>query len=73
MGVRSQKSQAEYRDLRHSSPFNNLWVANYLEYFPGGTSVVKTLPSSAGGAGSISDWEVKTPHAMWYDQKIKNK
>ena len=49
MGVRSQKSQAEYRDLRHSSPFNNLWVANYLEYFPGGTSVVKTLPSSAGG------------------------
>ena len=54
MGVRSQKSQAEYEDLRHSSPFNNLWVANCLEYFPGG-SVVKTLPSNAGG-GRFNIW-----------------
>ena len=28
-----------------------------------GSPVVKTLPSSAGGVGSIPAWETKTPHA----------
>ena len=31
--------------------------------FPGGP-VVKISPSSAGGAGLISGWEAKIPHAL---------
>ena len=37
-------------------------------------SVVKTLPSSAGGAGSIPGWGAKIPHASWPKyQNIKQK
>ena len=32
--------------------------------FPGGP-VVRTLPSSAGGAGSIPGQGAKIPHALW--------
>ena len=32
--------------------------------FPGGP-VVKTLPSSAGGAGSIPGGGARIPHASW--------
>ena len=34
-----------------------------LKDFPGGP-VVKTLPSSASGEGSIPGWGVKIPHAL---------
>ena len=27
--------------------------------------MVKTLPSNAGGVGSIPRWETKIPHALW--------
>ena len=41
--------------------------------FPGGP-VVKTLPSNAGGAGSIPGWGAKTPHASRpKTQNIKQK
>ena len=41
--------------------------------FPGG-SVVKTLPSDAGGAGSIPGQGAKIPHASWpKNQNIKPK
>ena len=41
--------------------------------FPG-RPVVKTLPSNAGGAGSIPGWGVKIPHASWpKTQSIKQK
>ena len=41
--------------------------------FPGGP-VAKTLPSSAGGAGSIPGRGAKIPHAMWpKNQNIKQK
>ena len=34
----------------------------------------KTLPSSAGGAGLISEWETKILHALWpKNQNIKNR
>ena len=35
--------------------------------------VVKTLPSNAGGMGSISDQRIKIPHAAQCGQKHKNK
>ena len=36
--------------------------------------MVKTLPSNAGGAGSIPGWGVKIPHASWpKNQNIKQK
>ena len=39
--------------------------------FPGGP-VVKTSPSSAGGAGSIPGWGAELPHALWQkNQNIK--
>ena len=39
--------------------------------FPGGP-VVKTLPSNAGGEGSIPGWGAKIPHASWPEsQNIK--
>ena len=41
--------------------------------FPGGP-VVKTLPSNAGGAGSIPGWGAKVPHASGpKHQNIKQK
>ena len=40
--------------------------------FPGGP-VVKTLPSNAGGAGSISGQEAKIPHASQRKKKPKTK
>ena len=41
--------------------------------FPGGP-VVKTLPSNAGGAGSIPGQGAKLPHALWpKHQNIKQK
>ena len=41
--------------------------------FPGGP-VVKTLPSNAGGVGSIPGWEAKIPHASGpKNQTIKQK
>ena len=41
--------------------------------FPGGP-VVKTLPSNAGGAGSIPGQGAKIPHASWpKNQNIKQK
>ena len=46
-----------------------------IEYrdFPGGP-VVQTLPSNAGGAGSIPGWGAKIPHASWpKNQNIKQK
>ena len=39
--------------------------------FPGGP-VVKTLPSSAGGAGSIPGQEAKIPHASQRKKKQQN-
>ena len=30
-----------------------------------GDPVVKTLPSNAGGVGSIPGWGAKIPHALW--------
>ena len=38
--------------------------------FPG-TSVVKTLPSNAGGTGSIPGWGTKIPRATRCDQTLK--
>ena len=38
--------------------------------FPGGP-VVKTRDSTAGGAGSISNWGTKIPHALRSGQKSK--
>ena len=38
--------------------------------FPGGL-VVKTLPSSVGGAGLIPGQGAKTPHASWPKKKTK--
>ena len=36
--------------------------------------MVKTWPSNAGGAGSISGWGAKIPHAPWpKNQNIKHK
>ena len=36
--------------------------------------MVKTLPSNAGGAGSIPGWGAKIPHALWpKNQNIKQK
>ena len=36
--------------------------------------VIKTWPSNAGGAGLISAWETKMPHASWpKNQNIKQK
>ena len=40
--------------------------------FPGGP-VVKTLPSNAGGAGSISGQEAKIPHASQRKKNPKTK
>ena len=41
--------------------------------FPGGPGV-KTLPSNAGGAGSIPGWGVKIPHDSWpKKQNVKEK
>ena len=40
--------------------------------FPGGP-VVKTLPSNAGGVGSIPGWGTKIPHAVGCSQKLKKK
>ena len=41
--------------------------------FPGGP-VVKTLPSNAGGQGSIPGLGAKIPHASWPEkQNIKQK
>ena len=37
--------------------------------FPSGP-VVKTLPSNTGGAGSISGWGTKIPHAVGCGKKI---
>ena len=43
------------------------------QYFPGGP-VVRTLPSNAGGAGSILGGGAKVPHARWTKtQNIKQK
>ena len=43
------------------------------QYFPGGP-MVRTLPSNAGGAGSILGGEAKVPHAWWpKTQNIKQK
>ena len=43
----------------------------HLEDVPGGP-VVKTLPSNAGGAGSIPGQGEKIPHASW-PQNVKQK
>ena len=40
--------------------------------FPGGP-VIKILPSSAGGAGSIPGWGNQIPHAVGWGQKLKKK
>ena len=40
--------------------------------FPSGP-VVKTLPSNAGGVGSIPGWGTKIPHAVGCGQKLKKK
>ena len=40
--------------------------------FPGGP-VVKTPPSTAGGAGLIPGWESKIPHATQRGQKKRKK
>ena len=40
--------------------------------FPGGPEV-KTRGSTAGGAGSISGWGTKIPHALWSGQKSEKK
>ena len=41
--------------------------------FPG-RPVIKTLPSNAGGVGSIPGQEAKIPHASWpKNQNIKQK
>ena len=39
--------------------------------FPG-SPVVKTSPSNAGGAGSVSGQEAKTPHASWPENNRNN-
>ena len=39
---------------------------------PGGP-VVKTLPSTAGGTGSVSGWGIKIPHVVWDGQRIGGK
>ena len=52
-----------------------LYLLNKIKYwdFPGG-SVVNTWPSNAWGAGSISGWGVKIPHASGpKNQNIKQK
>ena len=48
-------------------------VKNTCGDFPGGP-VVKTLPSNAGGAGSIPGQGAKIPHTLWpKNQNIKQK
>ena len=50
-----------------------LLLKNYFGDFPG-CPVVKTLPSNAGGAGSIPGQEAEIPHASWpKNQNIKQK
>ena len=45
----------------------------HLRDFPG-SPVVRTLPSNAGGAGSIPGQGAKIPHASWpKNQNIKQK
>ena len=57
---------------------HQLLFKTFLKYktngdFPGGP-VVKTLPSNAGGTGSIPVWGAKIPHAFWpRNQNIKTK
>ena len=54
------------------------WTTNVTEkhidrHFPGGP-VVKTLPSNAGGAGSIPGRGAEIPHASWpKNQNVKQK
>ena len=44
-----------------------------MKDFPG-SSLVKTLPSNAGGVGSIAGGGAKIPHASWpKNQNIKRK
>ena len=44
-----------------------------LRNFLGGP-MFKTLPSNAGGDGSIPDWGAEIPHALWpKNQNIKQK
>ena len=40
--------------------------------FPG-SPMIQTLPSSAGGAGSIPGWGAKIPHASWLKNQNKKK
>ena len=52
---------------------NEKYVSKQCWDFPG-SPVVKTLPSSARGAGSIPAWGAKFPHALWpKNQKIRQK
>ena len=65
-----------------SSLFCFCWFIQFVDFiglfkepcsgdFPG-CPVVKTLPSNAGGAGSIPGWGAKIPHASW-PKKPKHK
>ena len=45
-------------------------ISQYWD-FPGG-SVAKTLPSNAGGAGSISSWGSNIPHASQPKNQNRN-
>ena len=42
---------------------NKIWVIKSFRDFPGGP-VVKTSPSSAGGAGLIPGQRAKIPHVL---------
>ena len=48
--------------LRFCEVLNIAFKNTFCRDFPG-DSVVKTLPCNAGGAGSISGWGARIPHA----------
>ena len=68
-----------YKKQDKQKLFNgNIVSINYSVYFKlkmhgdfPGRPVVKTSPSNAGGAGSISGRRAKIPHALWPKSKTE--
>ena len=59
----TREKQEHFNDGRRASPSGRHYNQKHIcRDFPG-RPVVKTLPSNAGGMGSIPGWGVKIPHA----------
>ena len=70
-----EENRRKFHDLWIHEEFVNItpkaWtIRNYKGDFPG-SPVVKTLPSNAGGVGSIPGWGAKMPHSSWPKKKKK--